>query len=286
MGNREGEVTRVLKRVAQTLDRGKFDEALRELLHLSEKYPDAGEIRPQIAEVFLRRGESRALKGKLKEARADWERSLTWAQKPAAYVALALAMLAEGKLDRADELLNAVLEIDDRYGPAHEALGRLFLRWQDYGEATRAFEQALGCGHATPELYRAVWETYMRVDRPDRAHELVMEGVDRFPESDLLQAAAGDSYVYAKGESAQAVPYWRRAAEINPSNFGAQFGLAAQAASRGDRAEALDRLQRSVALDLDRARRLWREDIASPLGKFADFARDQEFRKALGWQPD
>jgi len=41
MGEKEGGVTRVLKRVAQTLGSGKYDEALRDLYHLSEKYPDA-----------------------------------------------------------------------------------------------------------------------------------------------------------------------------------------------------------------------------------------------------
>ena len=114
MGERDGEVTRVLKRVAQTLGSGKYDEALRDLLHLSEKYPDAGEIRPQIAEVLLRRGESRARKGKVKEARDDFERSLRWTHKPAALVALAKSLMAEGKLEDADRLLNEALEIDDR----------------------------------------------------------------------------------------------------------------------------------------------------------------------------
>ena len=52
LGELDGEVTRVLQKVAQTLGNGKFDEALGVLLHLSEKYPDAGEIRPQIAEVL------------------------------------------------------------------------------------------------------------------------------------------------------------------------------------------------------------------------------------------
>jgi hypothetical protein len=42
MGERDGEVTRVLKKVALTLGNGKYDEALRDLLHLSEKYPSRG----------------------------------------------------------------------------------------------------------------------------------------------------------------------------------------------------------------------------------------------------
>ena len=156
MGERDGEVTRVLKRVAQTLGSGKFDEALRDLLHLSEKYPEAGEIRPQIAEVLLRRGESRARKGKVKEARDDFERSLRWTHKPAALVALARSLMIEGKLDDADKLLNEALEIDDRYGPTHETLGLLMLAWEEYATAARAFEQALGCGYASPDLYRTI----------------------------------------------------------------------------------------------------------------------------------
>jgi len=286
MGEREGEVTRVLKRVAVTLGSGKFDEALRELLHLSEKYPDAGEIRPQIAEVFLRRGQSRVRKGKVKEGRDDIERSLSWQQKPEAMVTLARSLMDEGNLEGADRLLNAALEADDQFGPTHEAIGQLFLKWQEYAEAARAFEQALGLGHATPAMYVAVWEAYLRLERFDRAHDLVMEGVERFPGDDTLQAAAGDSYVYAKGESAAARPYWEKAVALNPRNFSALFNLAADAALREDRPASLEYLKRSAALDLERARRLWHGDLASPMRKFAAYVKDNDFRRALGWEND
>jgi tetratricopeptide (TPR) repeat protein len=282
----EGEVTRVLRRVAQTLGDGKFEEALRDLLHLSEKYPDAGEIRPQIAEVYIRRGESRAKKGKLKEAQDDFERSLTWSRKPGAMVALARSLIAEGRYEDADRTLNAALETDDAYGPTHEAMGDLFMKWNEPKEAARAYEQALGLGHAAPALYRSVWEAYLRIERFDRAHDLILEGVERFPESDLLQAAAGDSFVYAKGDSDEARPYWEKAVELNPKNFGALFSLAAHGASRGERETALEFFRRAAALDLERARRLWREDMASPFRKFGDVARDQEFRRVLGWEND
>ena len=286
MGERDGEVTRVLKRVAQTLGSGKYDEALRDLLHLSEKYPDAGEIRPQIAEVLLRRGESRARKGKVKEARDDFERSLRWTHKPAALVALARSHLHEGKLDEADRLLNQALEIDDRYGPTHETLGVLLLAWQEYAQAAKAFEEALGCGHASPELYRGVWDAYMKLERFDRAHHLVLEGAERFPGDDALQALVGDSFVFAKGDSAEARPYWEKAVSLNPKNFPALFNLAAEAGDRDDRAASLGYLTRCAALDLDRTRKLWKEDMASPMKKFASFARDAEFRRALGWEND
>ena len=286
MGEYDGEVTRVLKRVAQTLGNGKFDEALRDLLHLSEKYPDAGDIRPQIAEVLLRRGESRARRGKVKEARDDFERSLRWTNKPAALVGLARSLMQEGKLDQADQLLNQALEIDDRYGPTHETLGILMLAWQEYAQAAKAFEEALGCGHSSPELYRAVWEAYMKLERLDRAHDLILEGVEKFPDNDGVQAVAGDSFVFAKGDSAQARPYWEKALTLNPKNFGALFNLAAEAAERSDRVASLGYLQRCAALDLDRTRKLWREDLSSPLKKFGEYARDQEFRRALGWEND
>jgi tetratricopeptide (TPR) repeat protein len=286
MGEHDGEVTRVLKRVAATLGSGKYDEALRDLLHLSEKYPDAGEIRPQIAEVLLRRGESRARKGKVKEARDDFERSLRWTHKPGALVALARSLMSEGKLDEADKLLNEALEIDDRFGPTHETLGLLLLAWQEYAQAAKAFEEALGCNYASPELYRAVWETYMKLERFDRAHDLILEGVERFPENDIVQAVAGDSFVFAKGDSAEARPYWEKAISLNPKNFGALFNLAAEAAGRSDRDVSLGFLQRCAALDLERTRKLWKDDMASPMKKFGDFARDQDFRRALGWEND
>jgi tetratricopeptide (TPR) repeat protein len=286
MAHAEGEVTRVLKKVAQTLETGKYDEALRELMHLSEKYPDAGEIRPQIAEVYLRRGESRARRGKAQEARADFERSLSWSHRPPALLALARGLMAEDRLDEADKLLNAALEADDAYGPTHELLGHLLMKWQEWKEAARAYENALGLDHATPELYRGAWDAYLRQERFDRAHELILEGADRFPDSDAVQAAAGDSWVYTQGESAEARPCWERAVALNPKNFGAQFALSADAAGRGERKEALERLTACAQLDLERTRRQYKDDLSSPFRKFGDYARDPEFRAALGWAND
>jgi tetratricopeptide (TPR) repeat protein len=279
---KEGEVTKVLKRVAQVLGTGKYDEALRDLLHLSEKYPEAGEIRPQIAEVLLRRGESKARKGRMREARSDFQQSLRWEHRPGALVALAKAHLAEGSLEDADRLLNEALEADDRYGPTHETLGHLMMAWDEPKGAARAYEQALGLDHATPELYRGVWQAYLKLEQLDRAHDLVVEGAGRFPTSDLLQAAVGDSLVYAKGESDAAPEWWARALSINPDNFEACWGLAAHHASRGERDPSLDYLRRCVRLDRDRSARLWREDLASPFRKFEDFAKDPVFLRLLG----
>jgi superkiller protein 3 len=286
MAEREGEVTRVIRRVARTLDLGKYDQALRELLHLSEKYPDAGEIRPQIAEVLLRRGQSRARKGKLQEARADFERSLGWSPKPQAYAAMAETLIADGKLDQADSLLNAALELDPQHGPTHAAMGMLLMKWEEYAEATRAFEQALELGHASPEVYRSAWEAYLRLERYDRAHELILESVERFPGNDSLQAAVGDSCVYAKGDSAAARPYWEAAVRLNPRHFTALFSIAAQEAFRGRREEALDRLRRCLAIDPERTKALWQEDLHSPLRRFGPFARDPEFIRLLGGMDD
>lgn len=282
MPPKEGEVTKVLKRVAQVLDTGKYDEALRDLMHLSEKYPDAGDIRPQIAEVLLRRGESRAKKGRLREARSDFQQSLRWEHRPGALVALARAHLAEGALDEADRLLTEALEADDRYGPTHETIGHLMTAWDEPKSAARAYEQSLGLGHATPDLYRGVWQAYLRLENMDRAHELIVEGAGRFPESDALQAAVGDSLVYAKGESEAAPEWWARALAINANNFDANFGMAGHHASRGERDPALDYLKRCVALNRERAVKLWKDDLGSPLRKFGDFAADRDFRRLLG----
>jgi len=282
MAEREGEVTRVLRRVAQTLDRGKYDEALRELMRLSEKYPDAGEIRPQIAEVLIRRGRSRARKGRIREARADFERSLGWSPRQEAYVAMAETLMAEGCLEEAQRMLHASLERDDRHGPTHAALGAVLMRWEDWGEAARAFERALGLGYATPEVYRRAWEAYGRLDRPDRAHELILEGAGRFPEDAAVQAAAGDSWALLRGDLEAAIPYWEAAVRADPRDFRTLFALAGAEASRGRREEALGYLKRCVALDAGRTRDLWREDLESSWPRFRECARDPDFLRVLG----
>ena len=165
-------------------------------------------------------------------------------------------------------------------------MGLLLLIWDEPAEAAHAFEEALGCGHVSPEVYRSAWEAHMRSDRPERAHDLVMEGADRFPDDDELQRAVGDSFVYVRGDRAEAVPFWERAVELNPGNFMALFSLAGYAAGEDRREEALGFLKRAAAQDLERARRLWREDLESPLKRFGSVAGDPEFRRALGWMAD
>jgi tetratricopeptide (TPR) repeat protein len=278
----EGEVTRVIERARRVLSEGRYDEALRDLLHLGEKYPDAGEIRPEIAQVLLRRGKSRLTKGKLKEGRADVEHSLDWAVLPEAIVQLARVLIEEGDLDRAHEYLSRSLDVDDSFGPAYEALGYVLMRWNEYGEAAKTFEQALSCDYATPELFLAVWHSYMTIEKLDRAHDLLLDGLERFPQNDRLYAAAGDSFVYAKGDSDAAEPYWRKAIELNPRNFSALFSLAGLGASRGHRRESLELLRRCLHIDREKTLARWREDLESPLGRFQDYRQDREFRALLG----
>jgi len=278
----DNEVSKTIDRVRQSIDKGKFDRALSDLLHLSEKYPDAGEIRPEIAEVFLRRGESRVRKGKMKEAHDDFERSLRWAEFPDTYVQLGRAALESGDLDIAHKHLNQAIEIDDRFGPAHEALGYLFLRWNELGEATRAFEESLSCDHSSVDLYRAVWNAYMGLEKMGRAHELILEGLEVYPKDDRLQLAAGNSFVYAEGDSAGAEPYWRKAIELNPKNIDALFQLSALQASRGNREEALALLSQCADADFEDARKLWKEDKELPFRRFAEYENDPDFVELLG----
>ncbi len=280
--NGETEVSKVIERVRRSLERGKFDRALSDLLHLSEKYPDAGEIRPEIAEVFLRRGQSRVKKGKMKEAHQDFERSLHWAEFPDTHVQLGRAAIEARDFEAAHKHLNQAIEIDDRFGPAHEALGYLFLQWDDSAEAARAFEEALSCGHSTVDLYRGVWNAYMAVEKLERAHELIIDGVEAYPENDRLQLAAGNSFVYARGDSGEAEPYWRRAVELNPKNIDALFQLSALNASRGARDEAFALLSRCAEADFDGARKLWKEDRDLPFHRFAQFENDPDFVELLG----
>jgi tetratricopeptide (TPR) repeat protein len=121
----------------------------------------------------------------------------------------------------------------------------------------------------------------MTIEKLERAHELLLDGVERFPKNDRLYAAAGDSFVYARGDSEGAEPYWRKAIELNPRNFSALFSLAGRVASRGSRAEALQLLRRCVEIDPKKSRARWQEDVESPLGRFHDLSQDPEFLSLL-----
>ncbi len=78
----------------------------------------------------------------------------------------------------------------------------------------------------------------------------------------------------------------RAAVRLNPRNFNSLFSLAGQAASQGRRQDSLDYLRRCAALNPEKTRTLWRDDLSSPLRKFGDFARDPEFLRLLGPDPD
>ena len=102
----------------------------------------------------------------------------------------------------------------------------------------------------------------------------------------VMHAAAGDSFVLAQGAPEEAVHHWERAIELNPRRFSGLIGLAGDAANRSDRERALVLFRRCGEVNLTRTQQVWKDDLSSPLGKFHEYRRDQDFLAVLGWQND
>lgn len=276
------ELARRTKEARGLLDQGKVREALGRLMHLTEKYPDARDVRAMIAEAMNRRGEAFGESGDLERAESDFRRSLAYHESAMAHVNLGRIHMSRRELDPAFRELTQGLEMDEDLPEAHEYLGYYFLETGDFEQAVHALGRAITKGAVRKPVYLGLWEAYMGLERKEQAHETAEELARQLPEDDEVIAQLGLSWAVCRGDYEEAEKAWSRAAARNPKNLPALFNLAGLAAVRGRREEAMDWLRKCVAVDRDRTLALWKDDIHASRQKFAAYAGDEDFLDILG----
>jgi tetratricopeptide (TPR) repeat protein len=276
------DLTKGLKESREQLAKGRHQEALARLMHLTEKYPEDREVKSAIATALNLRGIAQAEAGKMDRAGIDFERSLRYSETADAHVSMGRLHQSRGEFQEAFQEYTRALDMDEELGTAHEYLGYYFLEVGDPEQAVTAFGRAIAKGLASKHIYLGLWEAYMGLERKDQAHESVLEISRQLPEDDQVLGTLGLSYAVCKGDYAHAEEAWKRAVEINPKNLSSLFNLAGLAAARGRRDEAMGYLRQCVAIDRGRTLAMWKEDVKAPRQKFAAYSGDEDFLDILG----
>ncbi|MBI4565791.1 MAG: tetratricopeptide repeat protein [Planctomycetes bacterium] len=264
------------------LARGKINEALARLMHLTEKYPGDEEVKRQIAEALNRRGLFHAEAGDIRRAETDFNQSLRYHENATAHINQGRVHQIRGEYAEAFSEYTRGLEIDEDLPEAHEYLGYYFLEVGDHEQAAVAFGRAIAKGRATKHIYLGLWEAYLQLERKEQAHETILEVARAHPDDDQILGTLGLSYAVCLGDYDQAEEAWKRAVQINPRNLSSMFNLSGLAALRGRREDALGYLRQCAEIDRSRTLLLWKEDLRSENRKFAAYAGDEDFLDVLG----
>src|SRR5262245_27949549 len=241
-----------LKESRELIAKGRHQEALARLMHLTEKYPDNREVKSAIAAALNLRGIAQAEAGAMDRAGIDFERSLRYQETADAHVSMGRLHQSRGKFQEAFQEYSRALDLDEDLGAAHEYLGYYFLEVGAPDQAVTAFGRAIAKGLASKHIYLGLWEAYMGLDRKEQAHEAALEISRRLPEDDQVLGTLGLSFAVCQGDYDNAEEAWKKAVEINPKNLSSLFNLAGLAAVRSRRQEAMDYLKKCVAVDRGR----------------------------------
>lgn len=277
----ETDLRRGLKEARESLKNGKLREALARLFHLTEKYPEDREVKGEIAVALLRQGHVHADRGKMEQARDDFERSIRYSETAEGHVSLGRIYQSQGEFDDAFAEYTRALDLNENLPVIHECLGYYFLEIQDFEQAVKAFGNALSVGATDRDVYVGLWKAHMAQERLDRAHETIAEAVQKMPNDDVLLTLAGLT-ASMRHEGEKALEWWARAVLVNPRNVDAHFYLAGEAARQGRRTDALKGLRKCASIDTERTQTLWKQDARQPHSRFGTYHQDEDFLDAIG----
>ena len=254
-----------LGRAAREL--GRFDEAAGHLQRAAEIEPANVEPLLELANLRSRQGRSEDADRILDRVRASGPDAL------ASVLAAAEALRAQREITEAITTYRTALEIDPNYAPALAGLGIALLQSERYEEAIEALEQAVALQPDLPisgsSAHVLLGLAAQHLGRPDAAEHFERALRDDPSDRQALEHLAAERFGQQRYE--ETVALYRTMIEMDPDNALTHSNLGAALYHLGRLAEALDSIERALALDPDL-------DIAR-VGR-------QEVRKALAERQD
>ena len=216
-GAQPGAKAAVFHNLAYALERlGRYDEAQAALAEATKRGGDSDpRTLTSLGALALRGGDVAAADAALLAARPLWGKrppSGAWFH----YAALAAAL--GGELERAIGILTEGAEAHPHAAPLHNNLAMLHERRGNYAEAAAAAERGVIEDAGVAQLHKNVGDYHYRASRYDEALESYQRAVKASP------SLGGDVYFklgnirYRRQEPADAVRFWERALELDPSN--------------------------------------------------------------------
>ena len=231
------------------------------------------------------------------------------------------ALMAEGvrhqqaeNFDAAARVYRAVLQLDPTHPQALVLLGMIAGMFGDFHVAIDYFLRALQRDPNNADIYHNLGETYRHLEDPGKALPCFERAVQLRPELFMAYRSAADTALAAcknaqkpehekelkriaaqylrelgkrlqKAKNPQAVPVYREAVELGPSDIDALLGFGSCLAAHGLPSEAVEIFQRTIVIDPHNADAFC--ELGTSLYSLRRWAAASEaFRNALLRNPD
>ncbi|KAI8621838.1 hypothetical protein BC830DRAFT_1163437 [Chytriomyces sp. MP71] len=166
-------------------------------------------------------------------------------ERPEPWLVMARYLETRGDYERAMQLADKSLLLDQRHVEAHLLRGSLLLQLHNPQEATVAFRTAHQLSPSL-ESYRGLLESYLQCKRHNEALAIAKEAMSRIPGSARAVVLVGVALSHIPERRAQAKAAFQRALELDPKCHEALYALAGTLVAEGAHAAAVDLLQRSA----------------------------------------
>jgi len=174
------------------------------LLQIQQEYPTAAsqslehavDLDPRNLDARLRLGDLQVASTQYEEARQQAEAVLQRDGKNAgAHRLLGQVALHQMQYIAAENQLKQALDLDPRDPQTYEALGLTQLLDAEYGAAEKSFQTAIDIKPDDPQTYINLANFHKGQNAPDRAQQVLQQGIARLPKAVELPVALAGLYV-------------------------------------------------------------------------------------------
>ncbi len=147
---------------------------------------------------------------------------------------------------RAEAAARKALELDERLGQAHSALGVLHFRHLEWSQGVKEFQRAIELNPSYSTAH--MWYSYylMALGRFDEAIAEAKQAQELDPLSLIINTQMGTPFFYMR-EYDRAIEQYRKALEIDPQFPPARYWLGRAYTQKGDYVEAIEGLRPTAA---------------------------------------
>lgn len=163
-------------------------------------------------------------------------------------LAAATALMAQGQLDAAQQMLEGLVKHSPGRADAWFGLGQVHARRGNFKPAAQSFKRALQLAPHVADGYVHLGNTYLRNGRLAQALETYRNGLKQQPDNPLLHFNLGVGLAQS-GDAEAAIASYKRAIELHPPYAQAWFSLGNAHRDSKRPAEAEEAYRRAVTLE-------------------------------------
>ncbi len=171
-GNRErsaGSVAFLITIAESEYDTGVYAKAHADLIRAIQLDPASYQAHYLLGNTFAKQSLT-------DEAISEYRKSIALApSQPRTYYQLALAQVAQNKIEDAQQSLAAALQEDERYAPAYDEIGTLLFRQGKFADAVEPLKKAIQYGPTLESSYFLLTRVYYRLGQKQASDAMLQQ---------------------------------------------------------------------------------------------------------------